>query len=265
MMSAYFKNILFCLCFLGVLGCGNDNATGPDPGEPPTIPSLEMAEPDISFFQENQQQGKSNAGDAHSFSTARQTVIGGAFQIMIGSFYGSFLNQASTEDAEFNDGVWEWSYSSSFEGMYAEYKTTAEELSNGSVRWAVYWTIDDGERSFEDYKMMEGTVTEDGSEGDWTFNSLNSETNQETPAIISKWKVDSDTEKKLSIELFSGDDGKTEIDYEQDGSVYTMIFSSSSQQNDVTVIWNTETGAGSINQEGVKSCWDSNFQDVACS
>lgn len=262
------KYFFLFILLIGFIGCSQDNATGPDPGEAPSIPKLEQAEPDVSYFQNNNPKKaveNSLIAETSNFYSAKGAVLSGSLYFAIGQVYGSFFNQAETAEAQFKNGVWEWSYSASYGGMTAEYKTTAEELSNGSIKWATFWSYDDRTTSIENYKMMEGTISSDGSEGDWTFNSLDAETNDEIPAITSNWRVTGDTKKDLKMEIFSGGALDTTIDYAQDGTNYVMTLSYTDQSSDVVIRWNTKTNTGSVTDGDTTSCWDSSFQNVSCS
>lgn len=262
MLKKYCQVGILLLLFMGTMGCGNDNATGPEVGDPPALPDLEVIEPDVSYFQNNNLKQKTNAND--NYFAAQQVVIGGAYSLALSSMHGGYMSQAETTDAEYDDGVWIWSYSSSFEGLTAEFRITAEELSNGAVQWAMYWSFDNGEESVDNYKMFEGTVSADGSSGNWTFNTLQTETNQELPLVTSDWTVSSDTEKQLSTKLYTDGQVDSQIVYEEDQPEFKMTISGQNQDDTTVISWNTDTNIGSITEEGTTRCWDDNFEDVPC-
>lgn len=259
---------LIIALFVGLAGCGdNGTGSGEDPGQPPVVPDLSVkAQPDISFFKENSpQKTSSNTVNATSnFSMAKTYVLGWSSFFTIGQSYGTFFNQAKTEEATFNNGVWVWNYSYNYEGMSAEYRMTAEEMA-GSVKWAMSWSFSDGQTTVEDYRIVEGTVSNDGNHGDWTFNSLNPDNNQEVPVITSTWDITSDTQKTMNLQFFDENGAvTTTVDYEANVPNYTMTFTSDGSGQTV-VTWNDETNIGSISEDGTTQCWDQNFQDVPCS
>jgi len=259
--------LLIVILFVGITGCGS--STSSEPEEPPQTPNLEQGQPDVSYFQNNNPK-TSEVTSTNNFSQARGVVLFNSIFFNFGQNYGIFLNETDQTEATYNNGVWEWTYSSSYAGVSADYRAIAEELSN-SIRWALYWSYDDGQgNGYEDYKIFEGTVANDESTGDWTFNALDTELEEEIPFITSSWNKTSDTEKEITLEMFGNamDDKTSEktatINYERNGADYTMELDFTDGEN-YLVTWNTDTNTGSISVDGdVPKCWDENFQDVPC-
>lgn len=264
--------LLIAVLFVGLTGCGDDSSTGPDVEDnPPQIPDLtEVAQPDISYFEENNPQGQKVKGeqilDNHysNFTNARFKAVFGTFFTSFGQLYMGFLNPAYDESPEFNDGQWEWSYNYSAEGESLATQFIAEDLGS-SVSWAMFISYDDGQGSGYDYKVMEGTTNNDGSQGTWTFNAYEEDGTTEKPAAKTKWNVSSDTEREITTELYD-DDGTvdTTFDYEQNGVEHTMIFEDAGSSDTDTVFWNTDTKVGYVIEDGEKMCWDEEFQNVEC-
>ncbi len=263
--------LLIAVLFVGLTGCGDDS-TGPDVNEdPPQMPDIEKAQPDVSFFQENnpQKAATDELNETNNYNQARMTVLWNTMFFSFGQSYGTLFSQANQEEADFNNGVWEWSYTYNFEGMSASYRTTAEEVGN-SVKWATYWSYDDGQGdSVDNYKIFEGTVSNDESTGDWTFNAMDSDLQQEVPFITSTWNYTSDTEKEINLTMYGDaidDESANEtatIDFEQNGADFSMDLNFADGE-DHLVTWNTDTSTGSITSDGETVCWDENFQDVPC-
>src|SRR5699024_6349294 len=114
-MTVKFTKQITAALFLAlfVWSCG-DNGTGAEPEEPPATPSLEVVQPDISFFQNNNPQ--KTAADASMqevthFYAAQMTVTSAAWLYAFGQVYSSFLLDADSNEADYNDGTWVWSYS----------------------------------------------------------------------------------------------------------------------------------------------------------
>lgn len=262
--------LLITMLFVGLVGCGDDS-TGPDVGDAPETPDLEKAQPDVSFFEENNPQKASSAemASTENYTHAQGIVLWNTVFFSFGQSYGMFISEVDREEATYNDGVWEWSYSLNYLGVSADYRTTAEVLSN-SVRWASYWSYSDGQGDgFEDYKIFEGTVAKDESYGDWTFNALDPELDQERPFISSKWNITSETEKEINLVMYGEaiDDETSEetatIDFKREGSDFTMDLKFVDGQ-DYLVTWNIDTNKGSITYDGETRCWDENFEDTPC-
>lgn len=260
--------LLIAILFVGITGCGDDS-TGPDVGEPPQTPNLEQGQPDVSYFENNNPKA-SEVNSTNYFSQAKTIVTVYSTFFNFGQSYGMFLNETEQAEATYDDGVWEWTYSFNYGGVSADYRTIAEELAN-SIKWALYWSYDDGQgNSYEDYKIFEGTVANDESTGDWTFNAMDPELEEEIPVLTSSWNKASDTEKEITLEMFGEtlDDETQEktatINYEENGTEYFMELNFADGDN-YLVTWNTDTNTGSISENGDDpQCWDEEFQDVPC-
>lgn len=255
---------------VGLSGCGDgDSGTNATEDSPPAIPNVEYSQPDISYFQNTSPKAKSASPN---FMAAQSIVLGFSGLSNIGQIYSGFIESAPENEASFNNGVWEWTYSYSHGGASYEMKLTAEE-SGGSVSWALYWSFDDGQgNSLEDYNLMNGTTQNDGLSGEWTYNSLNPDTNTPVPVLISSWMTDGESEHSIEVQLF--DEGSTAaevvLDYDQDGNDFLMTISyASSSESDIEIYWNPESGLGYIQEgTGERMCWDSSsasVEDVSCS
>lgn len=266
--DTFLKITTVCLLLImGIAGCGDDS-TGPDPGEAPSLPTIQNqeAQPDVSFFQENQPKvtDKEVTAETSNYYAAQRSATSAASFFAMNSFYGSFLSPASGEEPTFENGQWIWSYNYTYEGVTAEFRLTAEEVPDG-YNWAMFISYDDGQgNSIDDYKVMEGTTSADGKEGDWTFNSINEETNQETAYYKTSWVITSDTQKEMSFQFYESGSVAAQGDYSEDQPEYTLTLNYTDQA-DMIIFWNTETNSGYISQGGEKQCWDENFQDVSCS
>ncbi|MCW9705989.1 hypothetical protein [Fodinibius salsisoli] len=259
---------LILLFTISLSGCGGDNSTGPETeGDPPTIPDLtEVAQPDISFFEENNPQGTKGRqilnDDYSAYSSARFKAIFGTFFASLGQIYMGYLNPAYNEAANFEDGTWEWSYNYSAEGQSVSTRFTAEQQA-GSTNWAMFISFDDGQGGgFDNYKVMEGNTTDDGTEGEWTFYVLDQ---SGEAAASTEWNATSDTERTLTTEIF--DDGALDVTftYEQNGADHTMTFTEAGNSDTDTVFWNTDSQTGYVMEDGSKLCWDANLMNTTCS
>lgn len=262
------KLIAFAVLILFISACG-DNGTEATEGEAPSLPNLEYSQPDISYFENTQVQGKSNS---NNYLAARNTVLGFSNLGNIGIIYGNILATAPQGEVTFNDGLWEWSYGYSFQGVSSEMRITASENGN-STSWAVYWSFNDGtDMGFEDYKLMEGTTENDGLTGNWTFNSLEPESSTPIPFVTSSWVTDGEEESDITLELLDSTDSSDNITitYDKSGSEFLMLIELEEPGSEnIEIGWNTETNLGYF-QEGDSDplCWDSSSGiavDSSCS
>src|SRR5699024_5457613 len=101
--------IMIAILFVGLTGCGDDSSTGPDPKEEaPAIPDLSVyAQPDISFFENNQppgKKGKMGLNNQYSnYSTANLMVTVGSMYASLGQLYLGFLGPAYNKSPEFKN------------------------------------------------------------------------------------------------------------------------------------------------------------------
>jgi len=247
--------------------CG-DSGTNTSEDTPPELPNLEYSQPDVSYFENNSVKAKSASSN---YLAAQSIVLGFNALNSIGQLYSGFISSAPSADASFNDGVWEWTYSYSYAGLSSEMRLTAEE-SGGSTSWALFWSLDDGQgNSVENYNLMNGTVENDGLSGDWTWNSLDPESNTPIPVLTSSWMTDGESEHTVDIEVFGEDSDTVEtvINFDQTGNDFMMFADYANTSSDIDIFWNPETGLGYL-QEGTdeRLCWDSSsatIEDVDCS
>ncbi len=122
------KLLAFAGLILFISACG-DNGTEATEAEAPSLPNLEYLQPDISYFENTQVQGKSNS---NNFLAARNTVLGFSGLSSIVTIYGNILTTAPQGEVSFNDGLWEWSYNYSFEGLSSEIRIEASENGNST-------------------------------------------------------------------------------------------------------------------------------------
>lgn len=266
-MYHYAKYIFFIGLIAGVIAC-SDDSTGPDPEEAPEMPQVqsEEAQPDISFFEDNQPKMPADyeLSETDNYYQARNWVISNSYTFTFAGVYSGFLMAGSNEDAVYEDGMWVWEYSYTYENESVSLKVTSEEVAGG-YEWAMFWSYDDGETSVENYKMMEGVVSEDGSSGDWTFNTLDAETSEERIAYTSEWEVSSDTKSTMSVNWYD-ESGNTTLtaDYDETQPEHYMTFSYPDDP-EVTIYWNTDTQEGYYDSDGEQLCWDENFDNIECS
>lgn len=251
--------IIVTIIVIGFIGCGEDNGVGPEGEEPPTIPEVQNAQPDLSYF---------NGATAPSGDTAfvqAQGQIGSARLLLsMGQVYSGYLQTAQSENANYEDGTWRWNYSDSYNGMSMNIEVTAQKKDN-ATDWAMFWTFDDGAgNSVENYRIIEGQVRNDGSEGEWTFNTL-TENNEETPAYTSNWSIISETQQTITLDVYEQGSSVATILYEKNDPEFTMTYDFQGEQENIVLFWNTTSGRGYMSQGGERQCWGENFQDVPCS
>lgn len=256
------------ILLFGLSACGSD-ATGPDVGEPPAIPNLENSQPDVSYFGGAGQKVSSELPSVN-FQTAQNLALTFSSFSAIEQLYSGFMQGAENSSASFQNGVWEWTYSHTYQGTNSSVRLTAEETNN-AVNWDLFFSVDSPEITFEDYKMMSGSTQNDGSQGDWTFNSIFNSSGTEIPFLESMWMVDSNNNEETLDVVVYDDQGVAvaTIDYSRNNNEYLMMINiTDSNTSDAEIFWDTNAEIGYIMQNSERLCWQGTAQsatDVVCS
>ena len=242
-------------------GCSDDSPTGVDEGEPPTIPEASPVEVDNSLFENNNPTGE----EYQTFNEAGALASGADANLMGATSMGqSFLAFTAGQNAEFEDGLWVWTFSFTDEGESISLRTTAEELARG-VEWNVYISGPfDGEESLSEFRYLSGYVSDDGLSGNWQY-FFPEEPDQ--PSVEYQWDTVSETEFTFSsIINLPEQDGELRIDYSRDNDDNNLEYSGYDFNQDAVIYWNSATGEGFLDREGQdRQCWDSNYAETECS
>jgi|AntRauTorckE6833_2_1112554.scaffolds.fasta_scaffold00035_2 hypothetical protein len=265
----YIHTFKFCSLLvvfaLFISACGDDPASSND-GDPPEFPEFENIEADVSYFQENSQ--SANQENTGNFTDAFYYATGFSSVTASGAFYTSFFGSASQEQAEFSDGEWRWEYSYSLEGESVSIVLTSRDLGDNIV-WEMNWSFDDGQgNAIEDYTMIEGSAAKDGSSGSWTFNSLDPESNTETPFMETTWERSGDDNYESTTEIFGNSGGVETYTFSQAGNIFDVTYSTSNSEDNIFVHWNTTAETGYYqtgNNDSNRYCWNADFTDINCS
>lgn len=254
------RNVTIMLLIFGLTACSD--SAGVDPGEPPAVPQIGQAlKIDASYFNANSGQ-KMVQRAQNNFSAAAAVVVANIGLLAFGEINSGLLSLAEGKDASYSNGMWIWEYNYSAEGQSVTIKLTAEKnTAEGTVDWALY--ISSSEAGFENYKFMEGTVSTDGLSGSWSIFAFDPSASSEA-VFVFDWAVLAEDNKTLTL-TFNFEDDKGRLSYTRDGSIYELTVSPANADYTAVVHWNTDTMTGYyIGPEGVKSCWNSDFQDVPC-
>lgn len=262
-MNKYLKFVLVIGLTACLMACGDSTSSdGPDIGEAPSIPSLENAQPDVSYFETTNKESINTASSV-AFSTAQVTVMGLSMLSYMSQFYQPFFQSAQGVEPTFSDGIWEWDFTATHMGTQATIRLTAEEDSNGYF-WDMFLTVDSPDMSFEDYNMISGFINNDGSEGYWNLNTIFNDTGTEQLLLETVWDVVSDDESSLDI-TFYNEQGEPDgtVNYDKVVPVHEMVMDANT-----AVYWDTEDEIGYFSEDGEKLCWQgrgSTASDVDCS
>lgn len=254
----HFAAILSLLLFFS--NCSDDSPTSADPSEAPEVPeSSTPVEIDNAIFEDNNVSGEEYA----AFNEAGTFVASANSQIQASSLSSDlYLSFTQNQDAEFNDGVWEWTYfADGSEGF--SIRTTGEELDNG-IEWSIYISGEFEDGSVSDFRYMSGFVSNDRSSGTWQFFSPE---DPDQPMLEYQWAVISDNETTFSTIYNNLEDGsESRVDYNRTENENTLEYTGFGADSDVIIFWDSSAETGYIDQDGEDHrCWDESFAEVACS
>lgn len=234
--------------------------------EAPALPNLEYSQPDISYFENTSVQNKAIS---NNFLFAKNLVTSFSNLNSIVTFYTTIISSAQQDEGTLNNGVWEWTYDFSFEGLSSEIRITASESAN-AITWEIFISVDDGDNSIEDYKIMEGTTQDEGLSGSWTLNSPEPETDTPIPFLNTSWETDGETVSQIITEFLdeSGSMGSLLINFDRNDNEHLMNLDFADASEDkFEIFWDTAAAFGYI-KEGNDDplCWDSSESviDISC-
>lgn len=256
------------LCVLLVFSsCDDDPSSVND--EPPQLPPVESLEVDFSNFENQQKQTQPQIESSDNFHRAVTTavIMKAAVEFNL-AIPRALLTAARNADAELNeDEQWEWNFSKSTDGKTFGVRLVGSHEGENTVNWQFFVT--NSQLGLNDHLFFSGTTNSDGTEGVWTYYSLQDTESQEEVSRI-EWTVNSEEDVQLRLEVISDRSGNHGdfIDYTFDGTLKTAIYYDSSEDQETTIQINVDNKAGYIiapgYNNGNKACWNENFQDITC-
>ncbi|MGN8224337.1 hypothetical protein [Gracilimonas sp. BCB1] len=90
---------------------------------------------------------------------------------------------------------------------------------------------------------------------------------REEPVLISEWSTSGENNLEIETDYYDSGSVVTTYTYTQNDNEFTVFLSDTDEENDLTVFWDDEAMTGYLqigSDSSNRSCWDSNFEDVAC-
>lgn len=267
----YTTSFVILLVAVAMVGCDSnplDQADELTEGDAPEIPAIQQKDVDISYFEENYPAGqsKSVAQEYTHFNTAAPIAsAGGAVINAAKSAAGTFLALARNESASEEDGQWVWEYSNTYQDESVSVRLIAESTGDNTIHWEMFISSESSDTTrFDNYKFMEGTVTEDGNEGTWKVFDYEPD-QDENPDFVLNWDIESETNKTMDATSYDDQDvWETKIDYVRNGADHTMNFEENNDEPSYEIFWDTDAGTGYMIEGSQKMCWNESFQNVQC-
>jgi len=284
--------IIMAVCVLllvQITGCG-EGADGTADGDvmdasgAPALPPDESLTVDLSAFNDGesmvpeipdtgnaiqQSPGTPVAGENYTNAATRVVTINTAIASALAFPTGLFKMAKDTVPVKQSDGSWVWSYSMTYDVFVVDSKLIGVP-DGDKTYWTMKVSVDNPIIPITDFEWYTGMSTESNTSGSWQFNDMYTPTEQ-NPTVKLDWSVEVLRENvDLIIENID-----TRSDYLGDVLLYnvkpgiaSMSFNDISEGEMWDIIWDVETGAGSITvpnyKSGEKSCWDAQKQDIQC-
>ncbi len=258
-----FRKILITvatLCLLFVTACSDDPASSGE-GERPEVPDTTPAEVDNSYFENNSPPATEEFSGFNNASSHAQTAnVALANNTALGE---SYLMFTQFDDAEFQNGMWVWTFSIEEDGEMLTIRTTAEEVSGG-IEWKIYFSGVFDDEVVDEFLFVSGFVSNDGNSGGWSYYFPNDD-GISVKFLEYEWSMQGEDNVTLSYTIFDEDGNVAgNVEYVQNGPEHTITMENFGFNDFVEVFWNTDTGVGYVIEDGEQTCWNQNFENVAC-
>lgn len=262
-MTSRFKLIGVLLAFttFSLVSC-SDSSTSADQPEPPAVPEALPVEINSSIFDNDRPSGEEYDPFNQAWSeTIRAEILISSGRILQGRSYLEFLR---SNESEFEDGVWTWTFSSSQNGYDVSVRTTAEELPTG-YQWNIYLGGQVNGENVSEFLFLSGMISNDESNGTWLYYTPD---NSEQTILEYYWEVRDETHYSFSRIFRTGTspENRQLLHYAREGADNTLEYIGFFPFGDLEIYWNSETGTGYYDQEGEdRRCWNESYEEIACS
>ncbi|GAB5407687.1 MAG: hypothetical protein BalsKO_00520 [Balneolaceae bacterium] len=240
------------------LAC-SDSGTNVEGELAPEIPNLSEGIPEFDFFKGKVKSSIEQATEENFVIASSLTAAVEAIMVGFSTLPTSFTASAEGVSASFNNGVWEWSYTSAGAGASVTIRLTAE-VKVAQTDWAMYLSASNGEISFDNYKFIDGLVKNTSNGGEWNFYEFEEESS--IPVMSYTWDIESETDATFTVTF--GESSFSSLTYIKDLPDNTLTITDEASSSSV-IYWNSDTGTGYVETSGQDQiCWDANGDNVAC-
>jgi hypothetical protein len=253
------KLTLSVIALVLLSACGDSSTGSGSDDDSPTIPNLAATQLSFDYFKgkvapELQQ---STSGGYQLASTLTLVVE----SIMTGftSLPASFMDLGNNQNASLSGDTWTWEYTSSGGGASVSIILTAVERSS-TTDWDMLISASSPDISFNNYKFVDGSVSNSDNSGVWNFYDFEEQSN--SPVLTYTWDIVSDNEMDFLITF--GDFDYSTMSYVRLSPDNTIQLSDGANGS-TSIYWNSDTGTGYYEQSGEQRyCWDATKLDEPC-
>jgi len=177
-------------------------------------------------------------------------------------FAAAANNTPSFED----DGRWHWRYTASHQGQLWTAHLSGS-VQGAEVVWDMRITAPNANPPLNDFLWYGGNSRTDRTRGTWRFYDPRNPSGS-AELVRLDWTHQSNDVHGVTVTVVSGPNVGDVLTADHNGSDRLVTFFDASDNRTVEIGWNAATGTGYIiapnYNGGLKSCWDANQNDVAC-
>ncbi len=245
-----------------------NDGSGPNESVPPALPSVASMDADLGLFttEGSALQAVSPTPGSNFVAAALSVTVARLWTGAVLAVPVATWAAATSATPVFHDGAFHWEYSVTENGQTVGAHLTGRGDGDESV-WEM--RVTSTALGLDDYLWYTGRALLSGESGEWhIFDAANPDTRSEVLAIdwthspANAWTLQFTNMKTGAVE--AGD----RLRYESNGEQRLVSFTDASAQTTAEITWNATTRSGSIHAPGfnggLKSCWDSALQNVAC-
>ena len=252
--------------------CTADTMSPNDPGPPPELPPLTSMSGDFSIFGNAGAQQADVASElsmsSFHFTTAAirvlaaQVVTVAALAVPVATFAAAANSTPTFED----DDRWHWRFTT-VQGGHTYTAHLSGAVQGNTVGWDMRITSPTHSPPLEEFVWYGGQGLRDRTSGSWTF--YDPATPASSTAVLRiDWTHVSATEHGWEATALSGAASGDVFTASVDGDDRMITYLDASAQELMEIYWNAADGSGYLigphYNGGVKACWDTNQQDIAC-
>ena len=252
--------------------CSSDFTSPIDPGPPPELPPLTSMSGDFSIFGAPNAQQAELASEASTpslnFANAAMRVLAAqvATVVVLAVPVATFAAAANSTPTFEDDHRWHWRFTM-VQGGYTYMAHLAGEVQGSMVVWEMRITSPTHAPPLDEFMWYDGQGRLDRTSGTWTFYDPASPASSIAVLRID-WTHVSVTEHGWEATALAGVANDDVFTASVDGDDRMITYLDASEQDFMEIYWNAADGSGYLiaphYNGGVKACWDTNRQDVAC-
>jgi len=248
------------------------NPTETEDEQSPPLPPIESMKADVSFFSNplSQSLEKSNLSKHNFFAAGARVLIINTVVLVASVVPTAIFLAALSQTPELQaDGKFHWIYTVQQGGnVYSADLAASYDMPNSEVYWEMYVTCPTYDPPLNNFLWYEGRAKIGNKEGWWLFHH-----DQYPDSLVDvlriDWQVPDSTHQNLKISnvYTTHNDYGDHLEYQIENETGYLYFYDESESQTNTIHWNSG-GSGYIEwfdyQNGVKSCWDENQDDIDC-